>query len=424
MRSKVGFSAVVFALGLVAGALLHFVIQDRDDTDLAAPAPAEGGAQHEESGTVEVNVAAQRNAGITVQPATLRDIQTTLSATGVVAPDQTRVARIRPLARGVVEKVNVQPGDRVRAGDPLIEYDNIELGLAIGEYQSAKAELERALTELEVKRTILARSTKMLEVGATAQTTHDVRRAEFEDAQALVSSRRAMAAKIEEQLHRFGLTEEDIGELQSGHAAEDVSNSYHRTESHNTLKAPFSGVITAYDVAEGELITPSDELLTVADISSVWVLAGVYERDLAHVRLGQPVDIRIASFPEEIFRGRITYVSDVIEPSTRTARVRCVVRNPGSRLKLGMFATVEIPTTRTQQVLAVPSTAIQRVDDRLVVFVRATETEFGARDVQTGLTSEGWVQIEAGLQPGEVVVAENSFHLKTALLRELIGDEH
>ena len=162
----------------------------------------------------------------------------------------------------------------------------------------------------------------------------------------------------------------------------------------------------------------------MTDISTVWVLAGVYEADLSAVRMGKDVTIRVGAYPREVFRGRITCISDVVEPETRTARVRCVVNNPRVRLKLDMFATVEIPTGQTLQALAVPVEAIQRVNGQAVVFVKRSDLEFEQREVVTGLEAGGWIEIQQGLEPGESVVTQGSFYAKTAALRERIGDQH
>ena len=419
-RTWIG-STVLLAVGMALGALLFTWFGAGDNSDSASEATQEEPDGHDkaEEGVVRIPLEAQRTSGLRTQQAVMRSMQTSLKVTGTVTPDQTRVAHVRPLARGVVGEVFVQLGDRVQKGDPLVSYDNIELGLAVGEYLSAKADLRSTQTNLDVKETILTRSREMLAVGAIARTTHDVREAEYRDAQAQVSSMQARVAKFEEQLHRFGLTDEDLKRLN-----EDDGAGYHRTSSHSILRAPSAGIITAYDVTAGETVDPSSALLTVTDISTVWVQADVYEQSLGEVRVGKAVDIRVASYGDEVFRGSITYISDVVEPETRTVQVRCVVENPGARLKLDMFATVEIPTEGTAQVIAVPSEAIQSIGDRAVVFVKRSEAEFEQRAVTTGVEAEGWIEIRDGIRAGEVVISQGSFYAKTAALRELIGDEH
>jgi cobalt-zinc-cadmium efflux system membrane fusion protein len=196
-----------------------------------------------------------------------------------------------------------------------------------------------------------------------------------------------------------------------------------RTLTHSILKAPFSGIITDYHASVGEAVEPSTELLSITDMSSLWVLADAFEKDLAHIKVGQNVRVRVDSYPGEVFAGTITYIADVIEPKTRTAKVRCVVENNNGRLKLEMFATIEIPMARTSSVLAVPDSAIQQIDGKSVVFIRSAETEFQRRDVQTGIVSSGYTEIRSGLKALDPVVCKGSFVVKTAFLRSLIGEE-
>jgi membrane fusion protein, heavy metal efflux system len=364
---------------------------------------------------VQISLESQKEVGIALEEATVRNLRDTLSATGTVSEDPVRVAHMRPLARGLVEKAFVRLGDRVSAGDPLVEYDNIELGLAIGEYLSAQAELQRSLTDLEVKKTILDRGKEMLKVGAIARTAYDLREAEYKDAEAKTAGSRAAVDKIEEQIHRFGWTDRDLANLAAKQTAGHIAT-------HSVLKAPFSGIVTAFHASIGEVVEPSTELLSITDMSSLWVLADVFEKDLAHVQTGKAVQVRVASYPGKVFQGRITYVADTIEPKTRTAKVRCVVENSGGLLKLEMFAAIEIPIDRSSSVLAVPDSSVQQIDGKSVVFVRASQTEFQKREVQVGNASGGYTEIRVGLKAGELVAAKGSFVVKTAFLRNLIGE--
>ena len=415
-----GSASLLIALivGVVLGAVLYAKFAGtslpQHSSDAAAAEPEKAADPAPPSDVVQINPEAQRDVGITVESAALRSLQNTLSATGTVTEDPGRVAHIRPLARGLVDKIYARLGDRVSAGDPLIEYDNIELGLAIGEFLNAQAELQRSLTDLEVKKKILERSKAMLKEGAVAQTTHDLREAECKDAEAIAAGARATVEKIEEQIHRYGWTDQDLANLPSKKGHNIV---------HSVLKAPFSGVVTTYHVAEGEVVEPSAELLGITDMSSLWVLADVYEKDLSHIRTGKAVRVRVASYPGKAFEGKITYVADAIDPKSRTAKVRCLVQNDGGLLKLEMFANIEIPIEQTSPVLAVPDSSIQQIEGQSVVFVRKSETEFQKREVRTGNASQGYTEIRSGLEPGESVVSKGSFVLKSAFLRHLIGEK-
>jgi cobalt-zinc-cadmium efflux system membrane fusion protein len=413
-----GIAFIALVAGLVIGAFLYPKLAGTGPSAQPSSSPAESEKAVESASsfdTVQISPESQKEVGIAVQTAGLRNLRDMLSATGTVSEDPARVAHIRPLARGLVEKAYVRLGDRVSKGDPLVEYDNIDLGLAIGEYLSAQAELQRSLTDLEVKKTILNRGKEMLKVGAIARTAYDLREAEYKDAEAKTAGTRATVAKIAEQIHRFGWTDQDLASLP---AKQGTGHSI----SHSVVKAPLSGIVTAYHASIGEVVEPSTELLAITDMSSLWVLADVFEKDLAHVQSGKAVQVRVASYPGKVFQGRITYVADTIEPKTRTAKVRCVVENNGGLLKLEMFATVEIPMDRSSSVLAVPDSAIQQIEGKSVVFVRNSEKEFRKREVQTGIASGGYTEIQSGLKAGDLVVSQGSFVVKTAFLRNLIGE--
>ncbi len=412
-RSATLLLVAAVLLGVMGGMSLLWLWQ----RPVEAPAAEATTSPELPEGLVEIPDAAQRNAAMTVLPATSGRLPVTLEVTGTVRPDDARVAEIRPLARGLIESVAVRLGDRVQAGQPLVVMDNIELGELIGQYLSERAALAQTETDLEVRRRALARAEELIKVEALAAQTLDLRRAEFDNGKAAVRSQRARVSKIEEQIHRFGLSDADIAKLtpEEGRAA-------HRVASHNTLKAPFGGIITQYDAAAGEVVQPDRALFTLANLASVWVLADVYEKDLEKVQRGAAVSVRVEAYPDRVFRGELSYVSDLIDPATRTAKVRCVVANPDNALKLNMFARITIPTPVDRSAVLVPSMAVQQVDGRAVVFVRQSATRFERRFVDTGATAGDLVEVRGGVRAGEPVVAGGSFYLKTALLRERIGE--
>lgn len=297
--------ALVLAIGVAVGAGLASWRGAASDEAARAEEQSGEHAQELPAGGVEVPEAAQRNAGLQVLTPEKRMMPATIEVTGVVAADDSKGAHIRPLERGVIESISVSLGARVTGGQALLTYDNIELGGLIGEYLSQRAALLQAQTDLEVRRLALERAQELIKLEAIAQQTVEARRADFKNAEAAVASQRASVAKVEEQIHRFGLTDIDLQAL----TPEGDRNS-HRTASHSVLRAPFTGVVTKYDVAAGELVEPERELFTISDLSVVWVMADVYEKDLA-------------------------------------AKVRCVVPNPDAAIKLDMFAKVDVRRTST-----------------------------------------------------------------------------
>lgn len=414
------FGVVALALVLVAGLGLGALIPRMyGGRGVAAPSE-EADAKHAKlpPGVVEVDATAQRNASVEVAAAAARTLPTVIEVTGVVAPEESRVAHIRPLARGLIEDVSVSLGSRVEAGQALITFDNIELGELIGTYLSEKAALQQTRSELELKSKTLDRAQELIKLEAIAQQTLELRRAEMQNAEAGVTSQRARVAKVEEQIHRFGLTDTDLAKLTT-----EEGRSIHRTASHSVIRAPFAGVITKYDVAKGEVVQPDHELFTLTNLTTVWVQADVYEKDLGRIQRDSDVAVKVEAYPDQSFVGRLTFIADLIDPKTRTAKVRCVVANSDGALKLDMFARIAIPTKGRRESVVVPQIAVQNVDNQPVVFVRRTATQFERRDVRVGASSGDQLEILDGLKAGETVVAAGSFYFKTALLRERIGGE-
>lgn len=366
---------------------------------------------------VELTVDAQRNANLVLAETREGQIKQMVKATGIVSPDETRLAHIFPLAQGVVEKVYVRLGDHVQKGQPLLVYDNIELGELIGEHLSLHGQLQREMAQKQVAAKKLERAKALIGVEGISPREYEERQAEALEAEAAVQSKRADLFKVEEKLHRFGLSEAQVEQLRVG------EEGGHRTASHNILRAPFVGVITKYDVAQGELVSREKEVFTLVDTSMVWVLGDVYEKDIGRVpRTGQCL-VTVASYPDQKFVGKIAYISDFLDPTSRTAKARCVVPNEDRRLKLEMFADVLMPTTERSSALIVPSAAVQEVNGDSVVFVQRDTTHFEKRMVKVGERTEEQAQVLDGLRAGEKVVSNGSFHLKTALLREQIGED-
>ena len=368
---------------------------------------------------VALSAAMQRKFDVQFAAALVRTLGTTIEATGSVQPNASRLAHIRALARGRIDDVYVRLGDRVRAGQPLLTYDNIDLGDAIGEYLAALAELQKAAAEAEVSRRAQERARNLVDLGAVAAAEFQRREAEHKNALATVESRKAGAARIEEKLHRFGMNDAEIAKLDPRKGLE-----YHRERSHSALTAPFSGVVTRFNTAPGETIGTEQEVMTIADLSTVWVLADVYEKDIQAVREGQNAQILLTAYPDTVFSGRISYIGDVLDPDTRTAKVRIEVPNPGDRLKVEMFATVRIPAAATRQALMIPAAAVQTLDGKSVAFVKAERDRFEKRALKIGERAEGWIEVVDGLQPGETVVTEGSFLLKSEVKKGDLGGHH
>ena len=398
----------IVALALLVAALVWFQSKPEEATEQAVAG---------DPNIVELSAEAQRNANLEVAEVSERPMERMLVATGVVAADQNREAHLRPLSRGVANRALVQLGDRVERGTPLLAYDNIEMGELSGEYISLLNELQRLQAQTEVSRRLVERARELLKVEGISQKEFELREAEYQQAQSAVKSKQAEMERVEEKLHRLGVSDDDLKDLVS------AGPRTHRKSSPDLMRAPFAGVVTKYDIAPGELLVPEREVFTVVDTSVVWVLADIYERDLGKVREGLTARVKVPAYPDKVFTGKITYVGDVLDPDSRTAKLRCVVLNPDGRLKLEMFATVEIPLPVREEAIVVPAAAVQVVGDLQVVFVQKGETQFEKRVIETGERSGDWIEIRSGLRPGERVVTMGAFYVKSALLKDQISGE-
>lgn len=371
--------------------------------------------EHAEASVITLDEEAQEEMGIEMETAQLRAASLTFQITGVVGANQARQAHVRALSSGRIEKVYVRAGDRVRAGQPLIAYDNIELGELVSEYASAKATLDKANAEAEVSKRSVERAQKLIDIGAVTKAEAEKRDAEYKSALASINIQKAQVAMIEQKMRRFGITDAEIDKLDSRTARQ-------RDLPHTILRSPFNGVVMQSEVAEGEAVDTERQLLTISDISTMWVQGDVYEKDIAAIRQGQQVNVTVNAYPGETFTGRITYLSDALDPQTRTAKVRCEVANPKGLLKQEMFAAIQIPTGVQRETLMIPAAAVQQIDNESVVFVQVDETKFEKREVGLGVQSNGWVEVREGLKEGEKVVTAGAFMLKSHLKKEEFGE--
>ncbi len=369
-------------------------------------AASKGRKTDKESNLVEMMQEAQEHVGLKVAPAANSALQEYLQVTGTVQPIDSKVAQVRPLARGRVQQVLVRVGDRVTGGKALASIESIEAAEVFARQNSTRSELQRLRVQLATQMKQVERNRQLLEIGAVPQKDLEVSQGEAEALQESIHSQESAVAEVAARLRRIG-----------------ADPSAGRGPTVITLQAPFAGVVIKVQAAPGEIVDESKALFAVADLSEVWVQAEVYEKDLGRIRIGQAAFIGVDTYPGERISGKVAYVSDLLDPQTRTAAVRCEVPNPDTRLKLDMFATVQVPTTFSRKAITVPVSAIQQVEDKTVVFVRKDQTKFEVRAVQTGKTVNELVEILSGLAAGEPAVTQGAFHLKSILAGKALGEE-
>lgn len=312
---------------------------------------------------------------------------TTLETTGKVVFNEERLVRITAPVTGRVVELLVRPGDVVEPGRRLLVLDSPDAGLARADYAKAIADAERADHALRLAR-------DLFEVRAVAQ--KEVRDAESESRKATAERDRAAA-----RLRTLGVDPE-------------------RTDGATTVAvtAPRSGVVVERNVTPGQVVAygqsdvPSS-LLVIADLSTMWVLADVYEPDVPRVRLGQAVSVTLPCCPGERYQGQVGGIGDAVDKESRTLKVRAVVPNRGRALKGEMFVRVSIDTG-TRQALVVPQGAIHRDGSATFVLVEKARGEYERRPVTIGAEADGLVEILDGLTPAESVVSAGGILLKRA----------
>lgn len=416
MNKKAIIIGIILAVA-VTGGVLYRVTQTHNDgveqaehtdektvgheegTEHKEEMDAHGGHdEHGEAGSVMMAAELQKQNGVAVSSAKKHRLAGLISATGRVEANADRIAHVSPRISGKLVAVKASLGDSVAAGQSLATLDSVELGEALNRYRQSRTKLALAQSNME-------RVTKLVEKKIAAR--KDILQAETEYQMA-----RAELHSDQERLSLYG-----------------VSSSQLQGKSHQRLllqvRSPISGVITEKHAIVGELSDPSKSLFTVADLSSVWVMMDINEKDLAKVHKGQDAIVTVGAFPDSKLKGRITYIADLVDESTRTVKARIEVANPGRRLKPEMFATVELLLAAdAPPVLAVPEDALQDLDGKKVVFVAEHEDEFVARPVEPGRTAGGMVEIVSGLKEGERYAATGAFILKSEIKKGEMTDEH
>ena len=340
---------------------------------------------------------AVERAGIVVAPVTSGTAATDLRLPGVVEPNAYRQVAVTPLVAGRVTKVGPALGDRVRRGQTLAEIYSPVLAEAQTRYVSAQAMLGAHDRELQ-------RTQKLVEIGAAS-------RQELEKIHAEHAAQTAAVQSARSQLELLGVSASALENMAPGHNVSATAN----------VPAPIDGVVTERGANVGLNVDTATKLFTVVDLSTVWVVADLYEKDFSRVRVGSEATITTSARPDVTLRGRVGYIDPQVSADTRTAKVRIEVPNTGGELRLGMYADVVVAGASGASTLRVPRNAVQNVGDRTVVYLANPKEpgKFVEREIRLGQTSGEQVEVVSGLQPGDVVVTDGSFFVRAE--RERLG---
>lgn len=366
--------------------------------ELAGGTPAVPGVCETEKVKIRfASPAVSEDVGIELAEAKAQPMEETVTANGRVAFDATRTARIASRIPGVIREIRKGLGDDVEAGEVLFVVDSVELGEAQSAFLQAGSAAELALKGVTRERALSEKS-------ATSQKELLSAEAEHQAAQAALS-------RAADRLRNLGLSQEEIDRLGKERKVSSVL----------PVTAPFPGTVVERSGTVGELADPGKPLLTVADLSRVWVLLDLFEKQVGKVEVGQEAVFTADAYPDRPFRGILAWISAQVDPETRTVPARMEVKNAKRLLKANLFGKAVITLRKEEAALAVPKAAVQWEGCHHVVFVPTGEGQYQTRKVELGCERAGDYEITAGLLLGEKVVTTGSFLLKTEILKGSIG---
>lgn len=329
-----------------------------------------------------------------------RPFRDEITATATITPNEYRLVHLSPRIEGRVIEVKAVLGQQVKTGQVLALLDSIELG-------QKKSDFLQAKTNHEVDKRNYVREEGLYKEQITSEK-------EFLDAKGRYEKSLAAYRAAHEALRLIGLSEEDIKRIDWSTKSQPLS--------FFPLASSLNGTVIERTITLGELISPKDKAFTIADLSTVWIILDVYEQNLAALQKGAEVEITVDAFPGEAFKGTIVYLSDVLNPATRTIDARVEIPNLQRRLRPGMFARAAVILPgRGSDVLVAPLDALQQVNDQTVAFVERKPGTYELREVAVGRRSPPYAEIQSGLREGEPVVTTGSFYLKSIVLKEQIG---
>jgi Cu(I)/Ag(I) efflux system membrane fusion protein len=337
------------------------------------------GEDSDDAGTVKISPTRVQMLGVRTAAVELRIVTRTIRAVGTVQADERRLYVINTKFEGWIEKLHVNAtGQSVRRGEPLMEIYAPDLVVAEQEY-------------------LLARRSLQSMKAATADTN---------------DAARQLAEAALARLRNWDITEDQLRELQR-------SGKMTRTL---TLRAPADGVVLEKMAVEGLRFMPGEPLYRIADLSTVWLVADVFEQDLGALRAGQEAKITVNAYPGAAFDGTVSFIYPTVSQETRTGKVRIVTANADGRLKTGMYANIVLDASLGGgPVLAVPDSAIIDGGDQQIVLVDRGEGIFQPRRVKLGAHADGFYEVREGLSANERVVVTANFlidaesNLKAAL---------
>ena len=374
MRSQNRMTGIATVL---AGVLLFLLQACSGRPGESREAPA---GEKATDGQVVLTADAVRTAGIKTDTAQVRDFHPAVKASGTVALNQKKYVKVTPRVAGRIEKVLAFEGDRVRAGQDLFWLWSPEL-------MAAQAEYLQILSRLPADGRPAATDDEKL---------HD-----------------GLLRSSEARLRTLGFNDADLAAIRKDRQVLPVL----------AVRAPITGTIVEAEAAVGTSAETGTCFCAIADLSSLWVLVNIFEADLAAVEVGDRTEIAVSAYPGAAFPGTLVLVGAFVDETTRTVKGRVETANASGKLKPGMYGEVLIVARNPVRVLVVAEAAVRTIAGKTVVFMPGAGGTFVRRDVRTGRTFEGFVEVLEGLREGDRVVTDGSFDVKAEMLKGTLEGE-
>jgi membrane fusion protein, heavy metal efflux system len=342
---------------------------------------------------VQISAPSQARRQLVLSPVMRKAITGRISATAMVEANAGAVAQVTSEIPARVVKLVAQLGQRVSRGEPLVIMSSVELGEAKTGYLKARSLESITSQHLRREQELYAKKISPLKDLLEARAQHDSALAEYKAAR--------------EKL-RLLIPASQISELQWSGNGQPLSEF--------PLISPIAGTLVRRDLSIGSMIDRNSPApLTIINLERVWVMANIFEHDLATLKTGEQVDVTADAYTDKVFSGQITYIGDEVDRRTRTVQTRIEVANPEHLLKPGMFAKASISAGDSREVLAAPESAVYQIDGHSAVFVAAGNDGFEVRPVRLGSRGGGTVEILSGLKQGELVVEKGGLALKSLI---------
>ena len=370
---------------------------------------AKGGAQAND--IVKIPVADQQRAGIQTAYVLVQRMPRTLSVAGQVALDEQHTSHLGTIADGRITAVNVLPGVAVRRGQTLGSLHSHLVHETVGSLVQAYAAVDRQRGAVTFAKQAQDRYHHLYSIQAAS-----LEESQRSDQDLLQAQKMLVDAEANVHMEREHLSEL----LQVPPDSLNPANLY----DHELIpiRSAIDGVVIARNISVGQVVDTGFVAFDISNLSTIWVTAAVNQQDLTLIRRGAAADVVTSGFPDQVFHGRVAMLGDTLDPETRTVPVRVVVPNPGTRLRPGMFASARIAEPATRDAVFVPENALQNINGMPVVFVTSDGVTFQARTVNVGTRSMGKAEIVEGLRPGDRIVVDGAFMVKSEMLKGTMGD--